>query len=43
VAAVDATLAPFPGLDVIGHTLRGVGVNDCIKTAAALAARLAAA
>jgi oxygen-dependent protoporphyrinogen oxidase len=36
VAAVDADLARHPGLHLIGHTLRGVGLNDCIAAANAL-------
>jgi oxygen-dependent protoporphyrinogen oxidase len=40
VARVDADLARHPGLYLIGHTLRGVGLNDCIAAAAALAARM---
>ena len=41
VADADADLARHPGLHVIGHSLRGVGLNDCIATAAALAQKLA--
>jgi oxygen-dependent protoporphyrinogen oxidase len=41
VAAADADLARHPGLYLIGHTLRGVGLNDCIATAAALARQIA--
>ena len=41
VAAADADLARHPGLHLIGHTLRGVGINDCIATAAALARQIA--
>jgi protoporphyrinogen/coproporphyrinogen III oxidase len=42
VRAADAALARLPGLHVLGHALRGVGVGDCIKAAAALAAQLPA-
>jgi oxygen-dependent protoporphyrinogen oxidase len=41
VAAADRDLARHPGLSLIGHTLRGVGLNDCIATAAGLVAQLA--
>ena len=41
VAAADADLARHPGLHLIGHTLRGVGLNDCIAAAAALAQKFA--
>jgi len=40
VAEADADLARHPGLHLIGHTLRGVGLNDCIAAAAALARRM---
>ena len=40
VAAADADLARHPGLHLIGHTLRGVGLNDCIAAAAALARQI---
>jgi oxygen-dependent protoporphyrinogen oxidase len=40
VAEVDADLARHPGLHLIGHTLRGVGLNDCIASAAALARQM---
>jgi oxygen-dependent protoporphyrinogen oxidase len=43
VRAVEATAATLPGLHVTGASLRGVGINDCIRNATALAARLAAA
>jgi oxygen-dependent protoporphyrinogen oxidase len=39
---VDLSIARLPGLDVIGNTLRGVGVVDCIRTASALAATFGA-
>jgi protoporphyrinogen/coproporphyrinogen III oxidase len=41
VAAADLDLARHPGLFLIGHSLRGVGLNDCIATAAALARQIA--
>ncbi len=40
VADADADLARHPGLYLIGHTLRGVGLNDCIAAAADLARRM---
>ena len=40
VRAADDELARHPGLHVIGHALRGVGLNDCIAAAAALARSL---
>ena len=40
VAAADADLARHPGLHLIGHTLRGVGLNDCIAAAGALARQI---
>ena len=36
VRAVDDAVARLPGLPVIGHALRGVGLTACIQTAAAL-------
>jgi oxygen-dependent protoporphyrinogen oxidase len=42
VAAAEADLARQPHLHLIGQTLFGVGVNDCIAAAAALAMRLTA-
>ena len=33
IRAVDDAIAKLPGLTVIGNTLRGVGVNDCIRAA----------
>jgi oxygen-dependent protoporphyrinogen oxidase len=42
VAAADADLARHRGLHLIGQTLRGVGLNDCIAAAAALARQVAA-
>ena len=41
VAEADADVARPPGLHVIGHTLRGVGLNDCIAAAAAVAQKTA--
>jgi oxygen-dependent protoporphyrinogen oxidase len=40
VAAADEALASLPRLFLLGHTLRGVGLNPSIAAAAALAARL---
>ena len=40
VAAVDAGLRRRPGLHLLGHTLRGVGVNEGIRAASALVRRL---
>ena len=40
VAAADGDLARHSGLHLIGHTLRGVGLNDCIATAAALVGQM---
>jgi oxygen-dependent protoporphyrinogen oxidase len=36
VRVVDDALARLPGLAVIGHALRGVGVSACVATATAL-------
>lgn len=33
VTALERALTRFPDLRVIGHALRGVGVNDCIRAA----------
>src|SRR6185312_8377012 len=41
VAAVDAALARRPGLHVIGHALRGLGVSASIRAATEAARRLA--
>ena len=38
IRAVDDAIAKLPGLTVIGNTLRGIGVNDCIRAGANLAA-----
>jgi protoporphyrinogen/coproporphyrinogen III oxidase len=40
VTAADTAVAALPGLHLLGYGLRGVGVNDCIREATALAARL---
>jgi len=37
VAAADQALASLPGLTVIGHALRGVGITECIRTATRVA------
>ncbi|MFZ5471584.1 MAG: protoporphyrinogen oxidase [Myxococcota bacterium] len=37
---IDARLASHPGLTLTGNAYRGLGVNDCIRNAAALADRL---
>jgi oxygen-dependent protoporphyrinogen oxidase len=42
VAAVEGVAARAPGLHVIGAALRGAGVNDCIRSATALARSLGA-
>ncbi len=36
VAAIDAALTQHPGLFILGHALRGVGVNEGIRAATAL-------
>ena len=36
VRAVDDAVTRLPGLSVIGHALRGVGVSACIGAATAL-------
>ena len=41
VSAADQDLARHPGLFLIGHTLRGVGLNDCIATGSALVSQMA--
>jgi oxygen-dependent protoporphyrinogen oxidase len=38
VQTVDSALARLPGLTVIGHALRGVGLGDCIRAATVAAA-----
>ena len=40
VAAVERGLAGIPGLYVGGNAYHGVGVNDCVRAATALAARI---
>jgi protoporphyrinogen/coproporphyrinogen III oxidase len=40
VASVDATLGARPGLHLLGHAVRGVGVNESIRAATALVGRL---
>ena len=40
VAEIDAALGKRPGLHLLGHAVRGVGVNESIKAATALVARL---
>jgi oxygen-dependent protoporphyrinogen oxidase len=40
VRAVEDAVARLRGLAVIGHALRGVGINDCIAAATRLAAEL---
>jgi oxygen-dependent protoporphyrinogen oxidase len=42
VRAVDDAVARLPGLSVIGHALRGVGLVDSIRAAAQLAATFGA-
>lgn len=37
VAAIDTALARLPGLHLAGNAYKGVGVNDCIRNAFALA------
>jgi oxygen-dependent protoporphyrinogen oxidase len=37
IRAVDDAIGKLPGLTVIGNTLRGIGVNDCIRAGASLA------
>jgi oxygen-dependent protoporphyrinogen oxidase len=41
VRAVDDAVARLPGLTVIGHALRGVGIGDCIRAATAAANAIA--
>jgi oxygen-dependent protoporphyrinogen oxidase len=40
VRTIDAALARLPGLHLLGQSVRGVGVNDCIRAASAFAASL---
>jgi oxygen-dependent protoporphyrinogen oxidase len=42
IRTVDEAVARLSGMHVIGQAVRGVGINDCIKAAAALAHHLAA-
>ncbi|MDC0713729.1 protoporphyrinogen oxidase [Stigmatella sp. ncwal1] len=37
LSAIDSALARLPGLHLAGNAYKGVGINDCIRTAAALA------
>jgi oxygen-dependent protoporphyrinogen oxidase len=37
VRAVDEALARLPGLSVVGHALRGVGLSACIQSATSAA------
>jgi oxygen-dependent protoporphyrinogen oxidase len=41
VSAIDAALARLPGLRLAGNAYKGVGINDCIRNAAALGDALA--
>jgi len=38
---IDARLAGLPGLHLTGNAYKGVGVNDCVRNALALAERIA--
>ncbi len=40
---LDRHLAEHPGLHLAGNAYRGIGVNDCVREARALAARIAGA
>jgi oxygen-dependent protoporphyrinogen oxidase len=40
LAAADDAIGKLPGLTVIGHALRGVGLGDCIRAATAAAASI---
>ena len=40
IQVVDDAVSRLPGLTVIGHALRGVGVGDCIHAGAATAAAI---
>ena len=42
VASIDGALARLPGLHLAGNAYKGVGINDCIRNATALADALAA-
>ncbi|ADO69732.1 protoporphyrinogen oxidase [Stigmatella aurantiaca] len=41
LSAIDSALARLPGLHLAGNAYKGVGLNDCIRNAAALAETLA--
>jgi oxygen-dependent protoporphyrinogen oxidase len=41
VAAIDAALARWPGLTLTGNAYKGIGLNDCIRSAKQLAETLA--
>lgn len=41
MAAIDRTLAAFPGLHLAGAGYRGVGIPDCVRDAAGIALRIA--
>jgi protoporphyrinogen/coproporphyrinogen III oxidase len=32
VTAIDAALAPYPGLHLIGSSYRGIGIGDCVRS-----------
>ncbi len=42
ITSIDAALARLPGLHLAGNAYKGVGINDCIRNALALADVLAA-
>ena len=42
LARMETRLAALPGLSLLGNAYRGVGVNDCVREAAALALNLTA-
>jgi oxygen-dependent protoporphyrinogen oxidase len=42
VRAVDAAVAALPGLQVIGHALRGIGLSACIAAATECARAISA-
>lgn len=41
MAGIDAALQRWPGLHLAGNAYKGIGLNDCIRNAARLAAALA--
>lgn len=41
VAAIDASVARWPGLTLTGNAYKGIGLNDCIRNAKQLAETLA--